>query len=406
LRAGPPGRPKAPAAPPRPRPPAPGRAGPPRKPPPAGAPAPAGPAAGAAPLRKPPPPPRPPGPPRPPPGLAGPPRPPSPAPGRPGRLGVAPGPGGRGGIMPGFGRGPPLPGEPVRPVLGRLVPPGRGGMLLGAAGLAGGAGRWPGERGGAELPTPKGLLPTRGERGPGLGNRGRGAPWPVSSGRPPGRCSVDGRGDATRCSAAGRCGSVTAGGLTTGSSTPGGSGMLRRSAGVGRCGITEGETRGGAPGMPPPNPLPGPPPGPCSGTAGVRRAGAGTGPGLAAAGLPAGRLPVAAPPLAGLLVGVPLAWDTLPVSDGNESRSLRATGASTVEEADFTYSPRSASFLSTSLLVTPSSFASSCTRALPATALLTGGAGGNPARPRYSCMFIAVRASRLRVHFESTCSLR
>ncbi|MBP2323896.1 hypothetical protein JOF56_004281 [Kibdelosporangium banguiense] len=33
--------------------------------------------------------------------------------------------------------------------------------------------------------------------------------------------------------------------------------------------------------------------------------------------------------------------------------------------------------MSTSLLVTPSSFASSCTRALPATALLTGEAGGN-----------------------------
>ena len=40
--------------------------------------------------------------------------------------------------------------------------------------------------------------------------------------------------------------------------------------------------------------------------------------------------------------------------------------ASTVEEADFTRSPWSASCAKTSLLVTPNSFASSCTRALPA----------------------------------------
>ena len=44
--------------------------------------------------------------------------------------------------------------------------------------------------------------------------------------------------------------------------------------------------------------------------------------------------------------------------------------SSTVEDADLTYSPMSASLLRTCLLVTPSSFASSCTRALPATALL------------------------------------
>ncbi|MGC1733069.1 MAG: hypothetical protein WA731_10475, partial [Pseudonocardiaceae bacterium] len=102
------------------------------------------------------------------------------------RLGPAPGLGGRGGIMPGFGRGPPLPAGPPRLELGRLPPLGRGGMLLGPVGLAGGAGRCPDERcGGAELPTPKGLLPTRGDRGPGFGNRGREAPG--SSGRPPGR---------------------------------------------------------------------------------------------------------------------------------------------------------------------------------------------------------------------------
>ncbi len=51
----------------------------------------------------------------------------------------------------------------------------------------------------------------------------------------------------------------------------------------------------------------------------------------------------------------------------NDSRSRRATGASTVDEADLTNSPWSLSRARTSLLVTPSSFANSCTRALPAT---------------------------------------
>jgi hypothetical protein len=65
-----------------------------------------------------------------------------------------------------------------------------------------------------------------------------------------------------------------------------------------------------------------------------------------------------------------------PSALGNESRNLRATGASTVEDADFTNSPRSFSLARTSLLVTPSSLASSCTRALPATALLIREVGG------------------------------
>ena len=51
----------------------------------------------------------------------------------------------------------------------------------------------------------------------------------------------------------------------------------------------------------------------------------------------------------------------------NASRSRRATGASTVDDADLTNSPCSLSRARTSLLVTPSSFANSCTRALPAT---------------------------------------
>lgn len=52
----------------------------------------------------------------------------------------------------------------------------------------------------------------------------------------------------------------------------------------------------------------------------------------------------------------------------NDSRKRRATGASTVDDADLTNSPCSLSRARTSLLVTPSSFANSCTRALPGAA--------------------------------------
>ena len=68
-----------------------------------------------------------------------------------------------------------------------------------------------------------------------------------------------------------------------------------------------------------------------------------------------------------------------PSLDGNDSRSRRATGASTVDDADLTNSPCSFRRSSTCLLVTPSSLASSCTRALPATALLTWRSSGPPA---------------------------
>ena len=69
----------------------------------------------------------------------------------------------------------------------------------------------------------------------------------------------------------------------------------------------------------------------------------------------------------------------------NDSRSRRATGASTVEDADLTNSPCSLRRARTSLLVTPSSFANSCTRALPATPSpsLEATAVGRP-RPGFS----------------------
>lgn len=69
----------------------------------------------------------------------------------------------------------------------------------------------------------------------------------------------------------------------------------------------------------------------------------------------------------------------------NSSRNRRATGASTVLDADLTNSPISLSLASTILLVTPNSLASSCTRALPATALLISrSCGHRPADLNYA----------------------
>ena len=51
-------------------------------------------------------------------------------------------------------------------------------------------------------------------------------------------------------------------------------------------------------------------------------------------------------------------------NSGNLSCKRRITGASTVDDADLTYSPTSSSFEMMSLLSTPSAFASSYTRTL------------------------------------------
>src|SRR5262249_58126404 len=100
--------------------------------------------------------------------------------------------------------------------------------------------------------------------------------------------------------------------------------------------------------------------------------GAGGGAGVGAAGLGpgVGALPgVAAAGAA--LAGAPLPagfdFSAADLEPPKASRSRRATGASTVEDADLTNSPCSLSRARTSLLVTPSSLANSCTRALPAT---------------------------------------
>jgi hypothetical protein len=258
-----------------------------------------------------------------------------------GRCGIIPGLGrgppgpaaGRGPPAPGAGRGPPGPGRaPGAPGAGRGPPgPGRGPAAAGrgAPGTAppAGAGR------GALL---KGLLPGRGAgRGPGRGPAaapGRGAAGaapPAGPGREPpaagaGAC---GAGGADGAAAAGACGAGAAG------RGPGAAGRAGAGAAASAAGGT-GATGAGA---------------------GAEGAGAGLDAGAAARG--AGRAAGAAEPL------------PEPVAP-SASRSRRATGASTVEDADFTNSPCSLSLASTVLLSTPNSLASSCTRALPGTGLL------------------------------------
>jgi len=68
----------------------------------------------------------------------------------------------------------------------------------------------------------------------------------------------------------------------------------------------------------------------------------------------------------------------------NDSRRRRATGASTVDDADLTNSPCSLSRARTSLLVTPSSLANSCTRALPAATTSPSRRGDSGGRRRAS----------------------
>lgn len=82
------------------------------------------------------------------------------------------------------------------------------------------------------------------------------------------------------------------------------------------------------------------------------------------------------------------------------SRSRRATGASTVLDADLTNSPISFSLARTVLLCTPSSLASSCTRALPATALLNleVARASHPPRPHSFTRSLIMSATSSCVH--------
>jgi hypothetical protein len=175
---------------------------------------------------------------------------------------------------------------------------------------------------------------------PGLGAPGRGAPGRGACGR--------GIGRSTGC--AEENGLLPTRGV--------------RAAGLGALGAGPGLGPGVAPGV-----ALGVGPGRAGGAAGATGADAAAG-GAGAAGLAAGAFSGAAL-VAAAFAGEPFPSDLTLSAAGlappNDSRSLRATGASTVEDADLTNSPCSLSRASTSLLVTPSSLANSCTRALPAT---------------------------------------
>lgn len=221
-----------------------------------------------------------------------------------------------------------LPGD------GRGPPPGRGAP---GRGCGRGIGRSTG------CCEEKGLLPTRGARGAGFG-----AP-DAGPGRGPGVAPGVGRGPgvAPGAGAAGALGAAAAGAL----GAAGGCGAAGLGA-EGRAGVTGAASAAGAWGS----------------TTGAAGAAGLAGDGLAAAaGLGAGAPGLGAAGAAALPCGRGLSSGFLPPALlPNDSRNRRATGASTVEDADLTNSPCSLSLAKSSLLVTPSSFANSCTRALPA----------------------------------------
>lgn len=300
---------------------------------------------------------------------------------------------GRGGIEPGEGRlpdgalPPRSPRSPRGPGAGRS-PPGRAARSPPGEPCPLGRGPGVGRDGGAPAPTPNGLLPTRGARGPGFGDCVLGGTtWP-----PPWF-----EFDWVFCAAAGFCAGGCCGCCWCGGCGAGNTGL---GAGFGAGTAWRGAS--------------------VSTLAAAGTAGAGFG--TAGPGLPAGfgtTVCATGWVTSGLLLGLAagfgcagVGFDCLcagasdfaePPGLGYASRNLRATGASTVEDADFTNSPSSLSFERTSLLVTPSSFASSCTRALPATALLVRVRPAALARATSSYrLTLMASASRL-THDGSTC---
>lgn len=229
--------------------------------------------------------------------------------------------------------------------------PGRGAPGRGACGCGRGIGR---STGCAEE---NGLLPTRGVRTPGLGigpGRGPGvapgcgacggAACPGVGAAGPGVGGAGGAGFALAAGAAGAGGAAGAAGVAGGA---GGAGVAAAAGRLGAAGLA---------GAPVDAPLPTALSSARSSAAPVAD-GTAFSAGLATIGALAGGADwglFAAPPPADL-------------PPPNDSRSRRATGASTVDDADLTNSPCSVSRARTSLLVTPSSLANSCTRALPAT---------------------------------------
>ncbi len=202
---------------------------------------------------------------------------------------------------------------------------------------------------------------------PGRGPAGRGGIWDWPPGAPPGRGAA-GRGAGWP--------PPTPNGLLATRWPPGRGAPGRGAPGVGAAGRAR--------------------PGSATGAAGAALAaiGAGVGAGAAALGAGAGAGAGVATGAAGAALGTGAGaasaaglgaafLGAAAVAAGNASRSRRATGGSTVDDALLTNSPSSLSFARTSLLGTPSSLASSCTRALPATGLLRRRTGGQPARSRF-----------------------
>jgi hypothetical protein len=213
-------------------------------------------------------------------------------------------------------------------------------------------------------PGPRPPAPGRAPPGPGRGPPGR----PPGAGRgPPGRGGML-PGDIPGRGAPGRGAWGRGIGRSTGCAEENGLFPTRgvRAAGLGALGAGPGLGPGVAPGDGAGRVGAGGAGGAATAAAGGAAAGS-----AGAAGLGAGAFSGAAVGAAAALAGEPLP-SALTVSAAgfappNDSRNRRATGASTVEDADLTNSPCSLSRARTSLLVTPSSLANSCTRALPAT---------------------------------------
>jgi hypothetical protein len=213
------------------------------------------------------------------------------------------------------------------------------------------------------------LLPTRGVRGPGLGPSALG-PCGFGGTTEP----VEPDEGVAGAWAAGACAAGAAGASCWGFGAGGATGSAlatgATSRGAAGCSTGAGAAGGFGPGRGPGRMPPGrgaPPDG--AGVAAGAEGAADDG----AAGVP---FEAGAAGRGGAGVGL------APPLPGYASRSRRATGASTVDDADLTNSPCSLSLARTSLLVTPSSLASSCTRALPGTALLFWGGRRQTRRPR------------------------
>lgn len=262
---------------------------------------------------------------------------------------------GRGGIDAGLGRGPPLAAGrwPLPWVMPNgLLPPLRAG------------GRAPGRPGADGAPGPDGRPPPAARPAAGLPGRGGTAPGPgLGPVRWPPPSAGGSRRVVSRCFAAcwaaltlASCSALRAAARASAAAT---------SMSCALAGLATGAADGGGPGTGPLGRI-------GDGAAG-RRGGAGRAEILDSVPLGDG-----AAEAAGAAAG---AW----ADAANAPRRRRATGASTVLDADLTNSPISLSLARTVLLSTPSSLASSCTRALPATALLTPrSCGQHPQRP-HSC---------------------